>query len=171
MLRILKYLSKAEIGQMLIALVTIVGQVYFDLKLPDYMSDITTLVETPGSTLTAILQQGGWMLLCAFGSTLTFLLVSYLSARTAAGLSRTLRHSVYDRTLNFSQAEMQKFSAASLINRTTNDITQIQTLVTIGLQAILKAPFLAIWAMIKISDKEWQWSAGTAAAVFRFLCR
>ena len=166
MLKLFAYFNTQERRSCWFILLLILIQVWLDLKLPDYMASITTLVETPGSTLTAILQQGGWMLLCAFGSTLTFLLVSYLSARTAAGLSRTLRHSVYDRTLNFSQAEMQKFSAASLINRTTNDITQIQTLVTIGLQAILKAPFLAIWAMIKISDKEWQWSAGTAAAVF-----
>jgi ATP-binding cassette subfamily B multidrug efflux pump len=147
----------------------IVAQVWLDLKLPDYMSEITTLVETKGSALSDILAQGGYMLLCALGSMAASILVGFLAAKVAAGLARTLRALVYDKTMDFSMEEINRFSASSLINRCTNDITQVQTLVAMGLQAIVKAPILAVWAVVKIAGKSWQWTTATAAAVL-FLC-
>ena len=166
MLRIFQYLTRKERYGCAVVLLLIWSQVWLDLKLPDYMATITILVETPGSELAAVFAAGTGMLGCAFGSMLAFLGAAYLAARIATGFARTLRGAVYDKTLSFSLAEMNRFSTASLINRTTNDITQVQQLVTVGLQAILKAPFLAIWAIVKIADKEWQWSAATAVAVF-----
>ena len=166
MFKIFRYLTKKERYGCALVLLLIWAQVWLDLKMPDYMANITVLVETPGSVLADILQAGGGMLACAFCSMLAFLGASYLTAHIATGFSRTLRRAVYEKTMSFSLAELQRFSTASLINRTTNDITQVQQLVSAGLQAMLKAPFLAIWAIYKISGKEWQWSAATAVAVF-----
>ena len=166
MFKIFRYLTKKERYGCALVLLLIWAQVWLDLKMPDYMANITMLVETPGSALADILQAGGGMLACAFCSMLAFLGASYLTAHIATGFSRTLRRAVYEKTMSFSLAELQRFSTASLINRTTNDITQVQQLVSAGLQAMLKAPFLAIWAIYKISGKEWQWSAATAVAVF-----
>ena len=134
MLRILKYLSKAEIGQMLIALVTIVGQVFFDLKLPDYMSDITTLVETPGSAMSDIWIAGGKMLLISLGSVACAIVTGYISARVGSSFTQRLRSLEFRKVESYGPAEMSKFSTASLITRSTNDITQIQMFITIGLQ-------------------------------------
>ena len=128
MLRIMKYLSKAEIGQMLIALVTIVGQVYFDLKLPDYMSDITTLVETPGSHMKDIWIAGGKMLLISLGSAACAIITGYIAARVAASFTQRLRSLEFRKVESFGPAEMSKFSTASLITRSTNDVTQVQML-------------------------------------------
>ncbi len=147
-------------------IVFIVGQVWLDLKLPDYMSAVTTLVQTEGSSLSEILTQGGYMLLCALGSGLFSVVVGFFAAKTAAGLSKTLRGKVYDKTLDFSLEEIVRFSTASLINRTTNDITQVQNLIAMGLQAIVKAPIMAVWAVCKIAGKNWQWTAATAVSVF-----
>ena len=161
MMKILKYLNRQQKKMILISMVFIVLQVWLDLKLPDYMSGITTLVETDGSSMKDILMQGIYMLLCAAGSMAASVAVGYIAAQVAAGLAKTLRALVYDRTLDFSEEEISHFSTSSLINRTTNDITQIQTLVSMGLQAIVKAPILAVWAIVKISGKSWQWTMAT----------
>ena len=165
MLEVLKYIRKKEWGYVAVCIVFIVGQVWLDLKLPDYMSNITTLVQTEGSQMSEILTQGGYMLACALGSAAFSVVTGYFAALVAAGLSRTLRCAVYEQTLDFSMAEIDRFSTASLINRTTNDITQVQNLVAMGLQSIVKAPILAVWAIIKIANKNWQWTAATAVAV------
>ena len=166
MVKVLRYFDKKQKVYIGVALIFIVLQVWLDLKLPDYMSNITTLVETKGSSMTDILAQGGYMLACAIGSMIASIIVGYYAAVVAAGLSKTLRGLVFDKTMSFSMVEINQFSTASLINRTTNDITQIQTLIAMGLQAIIKAPILAVWAVIKISGNNWQWSASTAVAVF-----
>ena len=166
MLKIMKYISKKQWFYIGICLLFVVGQVWLDLKLPDYMSAITTLVQTEGSAIENILTQGGYMLLCALGSVLSSIIVGYFAAKVAAGLSKTLRGKVYGKALGFSMEEIDRFSAASLMNRTTNDITQIQNLVAMGLQTIVKAPIMAMWAICKIAGKNWQWTATTAIAVF-----
>ena len=165
MFRIMKYLSKAEIGQMLIALVTIVGQVYFDLKLPDYMSDITTLVETPGSDMKDIWIAGGKMLLISLGSVACAIITGYIAARVAASFTQRLRSLEFRKVESFGPAEMSKFSTASLITRSTNDITQIQMFITMGLQLIVKSPIMAVWAVCKIAGEGFEWTVATAIAV------
>jgi ATP-binding cassette subfamily B multidrug efflux pump len=165
MLKILNYLNRKQKRMVLFSLVFIVLQVWLDLKLPDYMSGITTLVETEGSSMKDILMQGVYMLFCALGSMAASVVTGYIAAQVAAGLAKTLRGLVYDKTLDFSMEEINRFSTSSLINRTTNDITQIQTLVAMGLQAIIKAPILAAWAIVKIYGKNWQWTLATGAAV------
>ena len=165
MLKILKYLKKKEWMYAAFCVFFIVIQVWLDLKLPDYMSEITTLVETAGSAMSDILSAGRGMIACAIGSMAASIVTGFFAAKTAAGLSRTLRELVYNKTLDFSMQEVHKFSADSLINRTTNDVTQIQTLVSMGLQAIIKAPILAVWAIVKIAGKSWQWTLATAIAV------
>jgi ATP-binding cassette subfamily B multidrug efflux pump len=165
MLKILKYLKKKEWMYAAFCVVFIVIQVWLDLKLPDYMSEITTLVETEGSSMNEILNAGWGMIACAIGSMAASIITGFFAAKTAAGLSRTLRGLVYDKTLDFSMQEVHKFSADSLLNRTTNDVTQIQTLVSMGLQAIIKAPILAVWAIVKISGKSWEWTLATTIAV------
>ena len=165
MFRIMKYLSKAEIGQMLIALVTIVGQVYFDLKLPDYMSDITTLVETPGSDMKDIWIAGGKMLLISLGSVACAIITGYIAARVAASFTQRLRSLEFRKVESFGPAEMSKFSTASLITRSTNDITQIQMFITMGLQLIVKSPIMAVWAICKIAGEGFEWTVATAIAV------
>lgn len=165
MIKIFKYLKKQDWTFMLFSIVFIVIQVWLDLKLPDYMSEITKLIQTEGSTINEILDVGGYMLICALGSLVATFIVGFFVAKIAAGLSMRLRDMVYDKTMSFSMEEINGFSTASLITRSTNDITQIQTFVAMGLQAIVKAPILAVWAIIKISGKSWQWSAVTGGAV------
>ena len=165
MLRIMKYLSKAEIGQMLIALVTIVGQVYFDLKLPDYMSDITTLVETPGSHMKDIWIAGGKMLLISLGSAACAIITGYIAARVAASFTQRLRSLEFRKVESFGPAETSKFSTASLITRSTNDVTQVQMFITMGLQLIVKSPIMAVWAVCKIAGEGFEWTLATGIAV------
>ncbi|MBT1161949.1 ABC transporter ATP-binding protein [Bifidobacterium sp. SO1] len=164
MLRIMKYLSKAEIGQMLIALVTIVGQIWFDLELPDYMSDITTLVETPGSEMRDIWIAGGKMLLVSLGSVACAVVTGFIAARVAASFSQRLRSLEFAKVESFGPAEMNRFSTASLITRSTNDITQIQMFITMGLQLIVKSPIMAVWAIMKIAGDGFEWTLATAIA-------
>lgn len=166
MIRIIKYFNRKQWLYVSTAVLFIVIQVWLDLKLPDYMSGITTLVQTEGSSMSDILTQGGYMLMCALGSMAASIVVGYFAARVAAGLAQTLRNLVYDKMMDFSMEEIDRFSTASLINRTTNDVTQIQNLVVMGLQAIMKAPIMVVWAVVKISGKSWQWSTSTAVAVF-----
>ncbi len=165
MLRIFRYFKKKEVGFVFISLIFIVAQVWLDLKLPDYLKEMTQLLQVEGSGINEILTQGGYMMLCALGSTVSAIIVSYFASQVAAGLSKTLRGKVYSKTMSFSMGEINKFSTASLINRTTNDITQVQFLIAMGLQAIIKAPILAVWAVIKISGKSWEWTLSTVIAV------
>lgn len=164
MLRILKYLSKAEIGQMLIALVTIVGQIYLDLKLPDYMSDITKLVETPGSAMSDIWIAGGKMLLISLGSVACAVVTGFLSARVGSSFTQRLRSLEFRQVESFGPAEMSRLSTASLITRSTNDITQIQMFITIGLQLIVRSPIMAVWAVAKIANEGFEWTLATGIA-------
>lgn len=165
MLKIFKYLQKKEYLLIMFSLVFIVTQVYLDLKLPDYMHEITMLVQTEGSKMSDVLLQGGYMLLCAIGSMIASIIVGFFAAKVAAGFSVRLRAMVFEKTMSFSIEEINGFSTASLITRSTNDITQIQLLIAMGLQVIVKAPILAVWAVIKMMGKSWQWTAATGFAV------
>ena len=147
----------------------VLGQIYFDLRLPDYMSDLTVLIETPGSTVSDIWGTGLEMLGCTLVSAALSILCGYLSSQVAAGFSYTIREAVFNQVADFGQKEMQQFSVPSLINRTTNDITQIQMLVAMGLQILIKSPIMAVWAVIKIINKSWTLSAITAAFVVALL--
>ena len=165
MFRIMKYLSKAEVGQMLVALVTIIGQIWFDLKLPDYMSDITTLVETPGSAMRDIWIAGGKMLLVSLGSVFCAVVTGFIVAHVAASFGQRLRSLEFKKVESFGPAEMSRFSTASLITRSTNDITQIQMFITMGLQFIVKSPIMAVWAIAKIAGDGVEWTLATGIAV------
>lgn len=165
MLKLLKNLEPKEWFLFCISLMFIIAQVWLDLELPDYMSDITRLIQTPGSEMNEILVAGGWMLLCALGSLATSVVVAGIAARIAADLSARLRSKLFDKVQSFSMEEISNFSTASLITRSTNDITQVQMLIVIGLQLLVKAPILAVWAILKISGKSWEWTLTTGAAV------
>ncbi|AKR12672.1 multidrug ABC transporter ATP-binding protein (plasmid) [Bacillus thuringiensis] len=169
MLKIFKYLKQKEWILIVASIVFIVGQVWLDLKLPDFMSEITTLVQTKGSETSEIWLAGGKMLLCALGSMILSVVVGYFAARVATSLSKELRKGVFNKTLSFSMEEINGFSTASLITRSTNDITQIQQTVAMGLQVMIKAPILAVWAILKITGKSWGWSAATGVAVVALL--
>lgn len=165
MFKIFKYMNRRDGLFILCSLVFIVCGVGLDLRLPDYMREITTLVQTPGSELNEVLFAGGSMLLCAMGSLVTAFIVGFFVSQVAAGLAMRLREAVYNKTMDFSMEEIGQFSTASLITRTTNDIQQIQMFVALGLQAMIKAPILAIWAILKIAGKSWQWTTVTGGAV------
>lgn len=169
MLKIFKYLKPKEWTLIVVSIVFIVGQVWLDLKLPDYMAKITTLVQTEGSKTSEIWSAGGKMLLCALGSMVLAIIVGYFAAKVATSLSKELRKGVFNKTLSFSMEEINGFSIASLITRSTNDITQIQQTVAMGLQVMIKAPILATWAILKIMGKSWEWSAATGVAVIVLL--
>lgn len=165
MFRIMKYLSRAEIGQLLISLITIVGQVYFDLQLPTYMAEITTLVETPGSAMNDIWIAGGKMLLMSLGSLVCAIITGYLAARVASSFGQRLRSLEFRKVESFGPSEMNKFSTASLITRSTNDVTQIQMFITMGLQMLVRSPIMAVWAIIRIAGDGFEWTLATAIAV------
>ena len=165
MLRIFKNLKPWEWLYILSAIAFVTIQVWLDLKLPDYMSEITRLVLTEGSKMADIWITGGKMLSSALGSLIATVIVGFLVARMAATLSYRLRNRLYDRVNAFSMEEIGHFSTSSLITRTTNDITQIQMFVSMGLQVMIKAPITATWAIVKISGKSWQWTAATAITV------
>lgn len=165
MLKLLKYLSKRDWCFALLSIALIVGQVWLDLRMPEYMTRITTLVQTEGSRMSEILAAGGWMLLCALGSLVGAILVGYLVSVISASYSMRLREAVYDRVMSFSTREIHRFSTASLITRSGNDISQVQMLVSMGLQMLVKAPITGIMALVKISGKSWQWTALTGAAI------
>ncbi len=161
---ILKYLKAKEWALVAISTAFIVVQVWFDLMIPDHMYAITNLIQT-GGTADQVMDEGWMMLALAFGSLLTALAVGYLAAYVATSLSRRLRSMEFSKVQSFSANEIGKFSTASLITRATNDITQVQMAVAMGLQVIIKAPILAGWAIIKISGKSWQWTTATAVAI------
>ena len=149
----------------LVSLVFIISQVWLDLKLPDYMSEITTLVETEGSAMADIWASGGMMLLCSLGSLASSIAVCYLASSIAASFSRRLRAAMFDKVESFSMEEINSFSTASLITRSTNDVVQVQMLIVLSMQVVIKAPAMAIWAITKIAGKAWQWSLATGIAV------
>ncbi len=165
MFKLLKRLSVIEWIMALISIVFIAVQVFLDLRLPDYMSEITTLVQTPGSSISDVWLSGGKMLLCALGSLANSIIVGYLAARIAAGFSKRLRYAVFNKVQSFSMGEISRFSTPSLITRSTNDITQVQTLIALGLQVMIKAPIMAGWAILKIAGKGWQWTTATGVAI------
>ena len=148
-----------------ISLIFIAIQVWLDLKLPDYMSEITKLTQTQGSAMSDIWLNGGYMLLCAFGSLVAAIIVGYFAAKIAALFSQRLRSLLFNKVESFSMEEINRFSTSSLITRSTNDITQIQMLVVMALQLVIKAPITAIWAITKIAGKGFEWSVVTGAAV------
>ena len=143
----------------------VILQVWLDLKLPDYMSEITMLVQTPGSEMSEIIKAGSWMILCALGSLVASVIVAGLAAKISSELSGRLRGQLFDKVQSFSMKEINNFSTDSLITRSTNDITQIQTFIVMGLQMLIKAPVMAIWAILKINGKSFEWTAATAIAV------
>lgn len=169
MFKLFKNFTKKDYLLIFISFIFILVQVWLDLKLPDYMSEITKLVQTEGSKMSAILENGGYMLLCAFGSLLSAILVGYISSNVSASFSKTIRKKLFNKVENLGVAEVKNFSTSSLITRTTNDITQIQMFISMGLQLLIKAPVTAIWAVTKILNKNIAWSAVTAIAVIILL--
>ena len=165
MIKLFRYLKLKEWLFFLISLVFIVVQVFLDLKLPDYMSRITTLVETAGSAMGDVWLAGGMMLLCSLGSLAASITVCFLAARIAASYSKRLRAEMFNKVESFSLEEINEFSTASLITRSTNDVTQVQMLIVISLQVVIKAPTMAVWAVMKIAGKAWQWSLATGITV------
>ena len=165
MIKLFRYLRKKDWLFVCISLCFIVFQVWIDLRLPDYMAEITRLIQTPDSALSSVVWAGMKMLACALLSMAAMFVVGYFVAQVAAGLSKRLREAVYDKVISFSMEEMGKFSTASLITRSTNDISQVQMVIAIGLQASVRAPIMAVWAITKIINKNLMWSAATGVAI------
>lgn len=165
MKKLLNYLSAKEKSMVLTGILFVVVQVWLELKMPEYMSGITLLVETPGSEINEILRNGGYMLLCALGSMAAAIATGYFAAKVAASLAQKLRSQMLRKVMGFYNEELGHFSTASLITRSTNDITQVQMLVAMGLQIITKTPIMMVWGITKIIRKQWQWSFTVAAAV------
>lgn len=165
MLKLLKELNKKDLFFAFISFILIIVQVWLELKMPDYMSEITKLVQTKGVLMSDILTQGGYMLLCAFGSLVSAIIVGYLISNIAASFSMRTRKSLFEKVENLSMEEVKNFQASSLITRTTNDITQIQMFIAMGLQLLIKSPITAVWAVTKILGKNLTWSMITAIAV------
>ncbi len=165
MLKLLKNMRKRDALMALLCALLVLGQVYFDLALPDYMTELTQLIKTPGSATGDILNVGLKMLGCTLASAVLAIGCGFLAARSAAGLSYAVREKLFHHVMDIGSGEMQAFSVPSLITRTTNDITQIQMIVSMGLQMLIKAPVMAVWAVIKILGKSWELSAVTAAFV------
>lgn len=165
MLKLLRYLKRKEWLFFLLSLVFIAAQVWLDLKLPDYMSEITKLVETEGSAMNDIWTAGGMMLLCSLGSLASSVAVCFLASNIAAGFSKRLRSAMYYKVQSFSKNEIGRFSTPSLITRSTNDVMQVQMLIVMSMQVVIKAPLMAIWAITKIAGKAWQWSLATGITV------
>ena len=165
MIELLKRLDKKDIIYAIICIVFIVLQVWLDLKMPDYMSEITVLVQTEGSKMQDILINGGYMVLCALGSFAFAVIAGYLAATISSNFSKNLRKEIFDKVESIDTEEVKQFSTSSLITRTTNDVTQVEMLIAIGLQLLIKAPITAVWAVTKILNKSWQWSALTGVAV------
>ncbi len=169
MFKLFRNLTKKDVAFLLFAVVFIVVQVWLDLKLPDYMSEITVLVQTEGSELGEIISAGAKMLACALGSLISAVAVAVSAAAVGVSFSANLRGKLFHKVQDFSMEEIGRFSTASLITRTTNDVQQVQMVIIMGLQAIVKAPIMAVWAILKIYNKSWQWTASTAIAVVLLL--
>ncbi len=169
MLKLLKNLTKKEWLFALFCIILIVGQVWLELKIPDYMSEITVLVQTEGSEMSEIILNGSYMVLCALGSLIFAVGAGYFASYIASEFSKNTRKQIFDKVQNLDTEEVKNFQTSSLITRTTNDVTQIEMLVAMGLQLLVKAPITAVWAITKILNKGWQWSAVTGVAVLILL--
>ncbi len=165
MIKLIKKLTKKQVLLILISIIFIAFQVWLDLKIPDYMNEITKYVQTEGSTMSDVLKPGSKMVICAFGSLLSSVVVGYFAAYIAASFSKKLRKEIFEKVGTFGMEEIKNFSTSSLITRTTNDVTQVGLLISMGLQVIIKAPIMAIWAITKIVGKSYQWSIATAGAI------
>ncbi len=165
MFKILKKLTGRDWGYVSICIAFIVAQVWLDMTMPEYMSKITVLVETPNSEMSEVWKAGGMMLLCAFGSLVASVITALFSSRIGSNLASTLRSTMFNKVQSFSMEEIGRFSTASLITRSTNDIQQVLMFVVMGLQMLIKAPITAAWAIYKIADKEWQWTMSVGIAV------
>lgn len=165
MIKLLKTFSKKDWLFVFISFLLIVSQVWLELKMPDFMSEITVLVQTEGSKMSEILINGGYMLLCAFGSLIAAVIVGYLISILSSKFAMNVRKKIFDKVGNLSMHEVKQFSTNSLITRTTNDVTQVEMLIAMGLQLLIKAPITAIWAITKILNKSVEWSAITAVAI------
>ncbi len=169
MFKLLKNFTKREWFLTICILILVVFQVWLDLKLPDYMSEITKLVQTEGSEMSEILKNGAYMLGCALGSLIAAVITGYITANVSSNFSMALRNKLFQKVSNLSTNEIKIFSTSSLITRTTNDITQIEMVIAMGLQLLLKAPITAVWAITKIVNKSWQWSVITLVGVLILL--
>lgn len=169
MLKLFKKFSKKDVLFIIISIIMIIAQVYLDLKTPDYMSEITQLVKTQGSQMSDIWKNGSMMLVCSLGSLILTIITGYLVAKVAANLSKNIRKEIFEKVESLGLHEVKEFSTSSLITRTTNDISQIQSFVAMGLQVLVKAPITAIWGIRKILNKGWEWSAATGIAVLVLL--
>lgn len=165
MFKLLKNLNRKDWMLAFCCLVLVVSQVYFELRMPDYMSQITRLVQTEGSKMSDILINGAYMLACALASFVLMSIAGYFAATVSSNFSMRTRKKLFDKVESLDTAEVKQFSTSSLITRTTNDITQIQMVVAMGLQLMIKAPVTAVWAVLKILGKGWQWSLATAIGV------
>lgn len=169
MRKLFKNLRKKDYLLILICAVIIFSEVWLELKMPDYMSNITVLVQTEGSKMSEILKNGGYMLLCAFGSLVGAVITSYILTYVSTTFSKNIRKKVFTKTMDLATAEVKNFSVSSLITRTTNDVSQIELVLSMGLSLLIKAPMTAGWAILKILNKSWQWSALTAVCVLVLL--
>ncbi len=169
MIKLLKEMSRKDLIIVLLCFIFMLFQVWLELKIPDYMSSITQLIQAEDSHMSDILIKGGYMMLCALGSLISAVIVGYWAAGLSANFSFKIRHKIFNKVSAFSMEEMKKFSTSSLITRTTNDVTQIEMLIGMGLQMMMRAPIMAIWAITKILDKSIEWSALTGAGVILLL--
>ena len=165
MIKLLKKMKPQDWCYALICIAFIVVQVWLDMTMPDYMQELTVLIETPGSQMSEVWKAGGMMLLCSLGSVAAAVITAIFSARIGSDLGFALRGSLFKKVQSFSMEEIGRFSTASLITRSTNDIQQVLMFIVMGLQMLIKAPVTAIWAICKIADQEWQWSLATAIGV------
>ena len=170
MIKVLKRLTWTELVLALVSVGFVVVQVWLDLTIPDYMSEITMLIQTPGSGMREVLSAGGMMLVCALGSLAASVFTAVCASKISANTGAVLRRRLFERVQSFSMEEIGRFSTASLITRSTNDVTQVQNLIVMGLQVLVKAPIMAVWAVCKIAGKRWEWTFSTAAAVAVLLC-
>ena len=165
MIKVLKNLTKKDIYMIIFCFLLMVSQVYLELKIPEFMSKITRLVQTGSGTIGEILEQGGYMLLCSFLSLATAVIIGYFASILSSSLSLKLRSKIFNKVESFGMEEIKKFSTSSLITRTTNDVTQIEMTIAMGLQMMIKAPIMAIWAVTKILNKSIEWSMLTGLGV------
>ena len=165
MFKLFKNFHKKDFLFIALAILFIAGQVGLELKMPEYMSAITRLVQTEGSEMGEILQNGGMMLLCAFGSLVSTIIAGWFVANIGADFTFIVRKKIFDKVEELSIDDIKRFSTASLITRTTNDVTQVRMVITMGANMLIRAPLSATWAIIKISGKNWQWSTATGVAV------
>lgn len=165
MIKMFKNIKKKDYLLILTSIIFIVCQVWLDLKLPDYMSNITELVQTDGSVISDILREGSYMLLCAFGSLVSSIVVGYCASRIGTSFGKNLRKKIFDKVLDFNMEEIKRFSTSSLITRNTNDVSQVQNFIVMGLQMFVKAPIMAIWAISKIANKGFEFTVITASGV------